>query len=157
MLHVAALNGWPAFVTALLEDGEARKHLTRDIFLPPPSEMGLGRLEEAETTQRDALARLEGLGDHPLLAAAVGNLAVIRSRRGDAAEAEVLLRRSLEMFDRTVGRDHPYAVRVVKASAEIGGQFNMAKQIPGKEEFYETLRYFKKQIEIHQVNLNLKF
>ena len=25
---------------------------------------------------------------------------------------------------------------------EIGGQFNMAKRIPGKEEFYETLRYF---------------
>jgi 2,4-dienoyl-CoA reductase (NADPH2) len=34
-----------------------------------------------------------------------------------------------------------------EASGEIGGQFNMAKRIPGKEEFYETLRYFGKMIE----------
>ncbi|MCG1036994.1 NADPH-dependent 2,4-dienoyl-CoA reductase [Polaribacter sargassicola] len=46
-------------------------------------------------------------------------------------------------------------VTLFDASNEIGGQFNIAKQIPGKEEFYETLRYFKKQIEIHQVNLKL--
>lgn len=39
---------------------------------------------------------------------------------------------------------------------EIGGQFNMAKQIPGKEEFYESLRYYKKQIELTGVNLRLK-
>ena len=30
----------------------------------------------------------------------------------------------------------------------LGGQFNMAKLIPGKEEFYETLRYFKKQLTL---------
>ena len=38
---------------------------------------------------------------------------------------------------------------------EIGGQFNYAKQIPGKEEFYETLRYFKYRIEDTGVNLKL--
>ncbi len=32
-----------------------------------------------------------------------------------------------------------------------GGQFNMAKLIPGKEEFHETLRYFGKQLEINKV------
>ena len=31
----------------------------------------------------------------------------------------------------------------------------MAKQIPGKEEFYETIRYFGKQIELTGVNLHL--
>ena len=41
------------------------------------------------------------------------------------------------------------------AAAEIGGQFNIAKQIPGKEEFHETLRYFKKQIELTGVTLKL--
>ncbi|GGW95016.1 FAD-dependent oxidoreductase [Alteromonas halophila] len=41
------------------------------------------------------------------------------------------------------------------AADEIGGQFNIAKQIPGKEEFYETLRYFKRQIELHD-NITLK-
>jgi len=44
------------------------------------------------------------------------------------------------------GRGHH--VTVFEASAQIGGQFNIAKTIPGKEEFYETLRYFKRQIEL---------
>ncbi len=39
---------------------------------------------------------------------------------------------------------------------EIGGQFNMAKRIPGKEEFHETLRYFRKKIEHTGVKLHLK-
>ncbi len=46
-------------------------------------------------------------------------------------------------------------VDLFEASAAIGGQFNMAKRIPGKEEFYETLRYFKRQIELTGVNLHL--
>jgi 2,4-dienoyl-CoA reductase (NADPH2) len=37
----------------------------------------------------------------------------------------------------------------------IGGQFNMAKRIPGKEEFHETLRYFEEQIKLQKVNLQL--
>jgi 2,4-dienoyl-CoA reductase (NADPH2) len=48
-----------------------------------------------------------------------------------------------------------HAVTLFEASSEIGGQFNIAKQVPGKEEFYETIRYFKKQIEIHNVDLRL--
>lgn len=39
--------------------------------------------------------------------------------------------------------------------SEIGGQFNVAKQIPGKEEFYETLRYFNKQLALHNVSVHL--
>lgn len=46
-------------------------------------------------------------------------------------------------------------VTLFDGHSEIGGQFNMAKQIPGKEEFYETLRYFSKMIEIHDINLIL--
>ncbi|MEO6037577.1 MAG: FAD-dependent oxidoreductase, partial [Saprospiraceae bacterium] len=41
------------------------------------------------------------------------------------------------------------------AAAEIGGQFNMAKRIPGKEEFHETLRYFSKMIDLTGVHLHL--
>jgi 2,4-dienoyl-CoA reductase (NADPH2) len=33
-------------------------------------------------------------------------------------------------------------------AARIGGQFNMAKRVPGKEEFSETLRYFARRIEL---------
>jgi len=47
-------------------------------------------------------------------------------------------------------------VTLFEADAEIGGQFNLAKQIPGKEEFFETLRYFRRQIEITGVNLRLR-
>ena len=49
-----------------------------------------------------------------------------------------------------------HSVDLFEAGEDIGGQFNFAKKIPGKEEFYETLRYYRKQIEIHKVNLKLK-
>lgn len=55
----------------------------------------------------------------------------------------------------TVAAKRGHQVTLFEAQNEIGGQFNIAKLIPGKEEFYETLRYFKKQIELHQVNLVL--
>ena len=44
-------------------------------------------------------------------------------------------------------------VTLFDALAEIGGQFNIAKQIPGKEEFYETLRYYRRMIEVTGVTL----
>ncbi|MEO6016354.1 MAG: FAD-dependent oxidoreductase, partial [Polaromonas sp.] len=55
----------------------------------------------------------------------------------------------------TVLAERGHSVDLFDAAAEIGGQFNMAKQIPGKEEFFETLRYFKRRIEITGVNLHL--
>ncbi|EMM5417563.1 NADPH-dependent 2,4-dienoyl-CoA reductase [Citrobacter amalonaticus] len=46
-------------------------------------------------------------------------------------------------------------VTLFDALGEIGGQFNIAKQIPGKEEFYETLRYYRRMINITGVTLKL--
>ena len=48
-----------------------------------------------------------------------------------------------------------HTVHLFEASGEIGGQFNMARRIPGKEEFHETLRYFRRRIEITGVRLSL--
>ena len=48
-----------------------------------------------------------------------------------------------------------HEVHLYEAQNQIGGQFNLAKEIPGKEEFEETIRYYYKQIEIHGVNLHL--
>lgn len=48
-----------------------------------------------------------------------------------------------------------HAVTLFEGSSEIGGQFNIAKQIPGKEEFHETVRYFRRQVELTGVNLKL--
>lgn len=55
----------------------------------------------------------------------------------------------------TTAAQRGHDVTLFEKDAEIGGQFNMAKLIPGKEEFYETLRYFNKQIEINGINLKL--
>ncbi len=38
-------------------------------------------------------------------------------------------------------------VTLFEADADLGGQFNIAKQIPGKEEFHETLRYFRQELK----------
>ena len=48
-----------------------------------------------------------------------------------------------------------HAVTLIDKASAIGGQFNMAKQIPGKEEFYETLRYFSEQLKVTGVSLRL--
>lgn len=46
-------------------------------------------------------------------------------------------------------------VTLLDAGHEIGGQFNIAKQIPGKEEFYETLRYFGERLQQTGVTVKL--
>ncbi|WP_054178224.1 NADPH-dependent 2,4-dienoyl-CoA reductase [Trabulsiella odontotermitis] len=48
-----------------------------------------------------------------------------------------------------------HQVTLFDAAAEIGGQFNIAKQIPGKEEFYETLRYYRRMLDITGVDVQL--
>jgi 2,4-dienoyl-CoA reductase (NADPH2) len=48
-----------------------------------------------------------------------------------------------------------HEVDLYEAAAEIGGQLNMAKVIPGKEEFHEMLRYFKRQLELKRVRVHL--
>ncbi len=48
-----------------------------------------------------------------------------------------------------------HEVHLFEAQSMLGGQFNIAKEIPGKEEFSETLRYYRRQMEIHQVNVHL--
>lgn len=56
----------------------------------------------------------------------------------------------------TIAAKRGHSVTLFEASSEIGGQFNMAKQVPGKEEFYETIRYFNKQILLTGVELKLQ-
>jgi 2,4-dienoyl-CoA reductase (NADPH2) len=55
----------------------------------------------------------------------------------------------------TLLAERGHRVDLFEASGEIGGQFNLARRIPGKEEFAETLRYFRRQIEISGVVLHL--
>jgi 2,4-dienoyl-CoA reductase (NADPH2) len=48
-----------------------------------------------------------------------------------------------------------HAVTLIDQAGEIGGQFNVAKQIPGKEEFHETLRYFRHRLQDVGVEVRL--
>ncbi len=54
-----------------------------------------------------------------------------------------------------VAAERGHQVTLFESAAEIGGQFNLAKRVPGKEEFYETLRYFNRQLEKLGVEVRL--
>ncbi|MBK6737683.1 MAG: NADPH-dependent 2,4-dienoyl-CoA reductase [Haliea sp.] len=56
----------------------------------------------------------------------------------------------------TVAAQRGHAVTLFDGAAEIGGQFNLAKRVPGKEEFYETLRYYARMIEVLGITLHLR-
>jgi 2,4-dienoyl-CoA reductase (NADPH2) len=56
----------------------------------------------------------------------------------------------------TVAAQRGHAVTLFDSAAEIGGQFNLAKRVPGKEEFYETLRYYARMIEVLNIELHLQ-
>ncbi len=55
----------------------------------------------------------------------------------------------------TVAAQRGHAVTLFDAADRIGGQFNIAMRIPGKEEFAETIRYFGRQLELTGVELRL--
>ncbi|REG82247.1 NADPH-dependent 2,4-dienoyl-CoA reductase [Marinomonas pollencensis] len=55
----------------------------------------------------------------------------------------------------TTAAKRGHNVTLFDAAAEIGGQFNIAKRIPGKGEFYETLRYYRRQLELTGVDVHL--
>jgi 2,4-dienoyl-CoA reductase (NADPH2) len=55
----------------------------------------------------------------------------------------------------TVLAERGHEVTLVDAADKIGGQFNIAKQIPGKDDFSETMRYFGKMLEKYNVDVRL--
>jgi 2,4-dienoyl-CoA reductase (NADPH2) len=55
----------------------------------------------------------------------------------------------------TVAAERGHKVTLFDSASEIGGQFNVAKRVPGKEEFFETLRYFGRKLQTTGVELRL--
>ncbi len=54
-----------------------------------------------------------------------------------------------------VAAERGHTVTLYEAGGEIGGQFNLARRIPGKEEFVETLRYYRRMIAVRGIDLRL--
>ena len=55
----------------------------------------------------------------------------------------------------TLAAERGHEVHLFDAASAIGGQLNMAKQVPGKEEFFEMLRYLQRRVETTGVQLHL--
>ena len=55
----------------------------------------------------------------------------------------------------TVAAERGHVVTLFESASEIGGQFNVAKRVPGKEEFNETLRYFRNKLRTTGVDVRL--
>ncbi|MBU9714879.1 FAD-dependent oxidoreductase [Evansella tamaricis] len=55
-----------------------------------------------------------------------------------------------------VAAERGHKVTLVDEKGEIGGQLNYSKRIPGKQEFFETLRYYQVQLELLGVDVRLK-
>ncbi|MGV8917597.1 MAG: FAD-dependent oxidoreductase [Pseudomonas sp.] len=55
----------------------------------------------------------------------------------------------------TVAAERGHSVTLFDSASEIGGQFNVAKRVPGKEEFFETLRYFSRKLQTTGVEVCL--
>lgn len=55
----------------------------------------------------------------------------------------------------TVAAGRGHFITLFEKSDTLGGQFNLAKHIPGKEEFQHTLNYFTHQLEKYQVDIRL--
>ena len=55
-----------------------------------------------------------------------------------------------------VAAERGHRVTLIERATEIGGQFNMAKRVPGKEEFHTTLRYFRRRLELLGVEIKLR-
>ena len=54
----------------------------------------------------------------------------------------------------TVLGERGHEVHLFEASDKVGGQLNMAASIPGKEEFHEMLKYFRRKLEVTGVNVH---
>jgi len=55
----------------------------------------------------------------------------------------------------TTAAERGHEVVLFESDNKVGGQFNYAKRIPGKEEFHETLRYFRRHAERLKVDIRL--
>lgn len=153
----------PAVAEQVLADGcadmvsMARPFLADAAFVQKSAE---GRADEINTCIGCNQACLDQIFDHKLTSCLVNPRACRESEMPFIATATpkklaVVGAGPAGLAFATTAASRGHQVTLFDAAEQIGGQFNIAKQIPGKEEFHQTLRYFRRQLVLNEVELKL--
>jgi 2,4-dienoyl-CoA reductase (NADPH2) len=153
----------PAVAEKILADGNADMVSMARPFLADPEFMNKAASDKAELINT-CIACNQACLDH----AFQGKIASCLVNPRACHETELIYQPALQpkkiavigagpagLSCATVAAERGHKVTLYEASAEIGGQFNYAKQIPGKEEFYQTIRYYAQQLKKTGVTLQL--
>lgn len=153
----------PAVAEQVLADGcadmvsMARPFLADAAFVQKAAE---GRADEINTCIGCNQACLDQIFDHKLTSCLVNPRACRETEMPLIATATpkklaVVGAGPAGLAFATTAASRGHQVTLFDAAEQIGGQFNIAKQIPGKEEFHQTLRYFCRQLVLNEVELKL--
>lgn len=153
----------PAVAEQVLADGcadmvsMARPFLADAAFVQKATE---GRADEINTCIGCNQACLDQIFDHKLTSCLVNPRACRETEMPLIATATpkklaVVGAGPAGLAFATTAASRGHQVTLFDAAEQIGGQFNIAKQIPGKEEFHQTLRYFRRQLALNEVELKL--
>ncbi|PAA95292.1 NADPH-dependent 2,4-dienoyl-CoA reductase [Serratia fonticola] len=153
----------PAVAEQVLADGcadmvsMARPFLADAAFVQKAAE---GRADEINTCIGCNQACLDQIFDHKLTSCLVNPRACRETEMPLIATATpkklaVVGAGPAGLAFATTAASRGHQVTLFDAAKQIGGQFNIAKQIPGKEEFHQTLRYFRRQLALNEVELKL--
>ncbi|MBC3231278.1 NADPH-dependent 2,4-dienoyl-CoA reductase [Serratia fonticola] len=153
----------PAVAEQILADGcadmvsMARPFLADAAFVQKAAE---GRADEINTCIGCNQACLDQIFDHKLTSCLVNPRACRETEMPLIATATpkklaVVGAGPAGLAFATTAASRGHQVTLFDAAEQIGGQFNIAKQIPGKEEFHQTLRYFRRQLALNEVELKL--
>jgi 2,4-dienoyl-CoA reductase (NADPH2) len=153
----------PELAEAILAKGEADMVSMARPFLADPDFMKKAREERAEeinTCIACNQACLDHVFSRKLTSCLVNPLAC---RETELTVSPATSKKTLAVIGAgpaglafaTTAAERGHQVRLFEANDDIGGQFNLARRIPGKEEFSETLRYFRKKLVLTGVEVFL--
>jgi len=153
----------PETAERVLADGDADMISMARPFLADPewvAKAGAGRVDEINTCIACNQACLDHVFENKKATCLVNPHAareteLVIEAAGQPKKVAVVGAGPAGMAAATTAARRGHEVTLFEADRRIGGQFNLAKRIPGKEEFVETLRYFNRLIELHGVEVRL--
>lgn len=153
----------PDVAEAVLADGCADMVSMARPFLADPAfvqKAASGRVDEINVCIGCNQACLDQIFEHKLTSCLVNPRAcheteLVLTATGKPKRLAVVGAGPAGLAFATTAAQRGHHVTLFDADNQIGGQFNIAKQIPGKEEFHETLRYFKRLLIIHNIQQRL--